>query len=132
MASQILFTAGHCLLVYIKSILVMDPIHTSGLMEASASTVYRPPSSGCGGVCVIGAWPDAVLVADGSPAVWFPQCPTPWVAWFDSQGRQLLAGQRISATACLGERRGAAMGRRFQASLLQRPLPLYRDQSLNA
>ena len=79
MASQIfLFTAGHRLLVYIRSpsflfILMVDPIHTSGLVEASASTVYRPLSSGCGVACVIGAWPNAVLVAGGSLAVWIPQ-----------------------------------------------------------
>ena len=79
MASQIfLFTAGHRLLVYIRSpsflfILMVDPIHTSGLVEASASTVYRPLWSGCGVACVIGAWPNAVLVAGGSLAVWIPQ-----------------------------------------------------------
>ena len=39
---------------------MVDPIHTSGLVEASASMVYRPLSSGCGGVCMIGGWPNAL------------------------------------------------------------------------
>ena len=56
---------------------MVDPIQTSGLVEASASTVYRPPSIGSGGVCVIGAWPNAVLVAGGSPAVTSSFTPPP-------------------------------------------------------
>ena len=49
MASKIfLFTTGHRLLVYIRSpsflfIALVGPIHTSGLVEASAWTVCRPP-----------------------------------------------------------------------------------------
>ena len=106
---------------------MVDLIHTSGLMEASASTAYRPQSSGYGGVCGIGAWPTAVLVAGGSPGGWSPQCPTPWVAWIDGRGRQLLVWQRLSTAACLGERRGTATGRQSQASLYQFPQPLYGD-----
>ena len=106
---------------------MVDPIHTSGLVEASASMVYRPLSSGCGGVCGIGAWPNAVLVAGASPAVWPLQCPTPWAAWIEDRGRQLLEGRRLSAASCLGERRGAATGRQSQASLCQLPQPLYGD-----
>ena len=133
MASQIFFVYSRspssclCQVTVFLFIQLVDPIHTSGLVEASASTVYRPLSSGCGGVCMIGAWPNAVLVAGGSPTVWSPQCPTLWVAWFDGRGRQLLAGQRLSAAACLGERRGAATGRRSQASFFQLPQPLYGD-----
>ena len=133
MASQIFFvysrSPSSCLyqVTAFLFISMVDPIHTSGLVEASASMVYRPLSSGCGGVSVIGAWPNAVLVAGGSLAVWSPQCPTPWVAWIDGRGRQLLEGQRLSAAACLGERRGAATGRRSQASLYQLPQPLYGD-----
>ena len=103
------------------------PIHTSGLVEASASTAYILQSSGCGDVCGFGAWPNAVLVAGGSPAGWFHQCPIPWVAWINGRGRQLLVGQRLSTAACLGERRGAATGRQSQASLYQLPQPLYGD-----
>ena len=80
----------------------MLPNHTSGLVEASAWMAGRPPLSDCGGVCGTGA--GVVLVTANL------ESPTPWVAWIDGQGRQLLAGQRVSSAACLGGRRGAAAG----------------------
>ena len=122
---SLLFTAGHVTVFLFIS--MVDLIHTSGLVEASASTAYRPQSSGCGGVCWSGAWPNAVLVAGGPTAGWSPQCPTPWVAWIDGRGRQLLVGQCLSTAACLGERRRAATGRQSKASLYQLPQPLYGD-----
>ena len=121
--SPVYSRSHHRLLVYSK----VDLIHTSGLVEASASTAYRPQSSGCGGVCGTGFGQDVVVVADGSPVGWFRRCPIPWVAWIDSRGRQLLVGQRPSTAACLDERRGAATGTQSQASLLQLPQPLYGD-----
>ena len=121
--SPVYSRSRHRLLVYSK----VDLIHTSGLVEASASTAYRPQLSGCGGVCGTGAWQDAVLVAGGCPAGWFRRCPIPWVAWINGRGRQLLVGQRPSTAVCLGGRRGAATGTQSQASLLQLPQPLYED-----
>ena len=106
---------------------MVDLIHTSGLVEASASTAYTLHSSGCGGVCGFGAGPNMVLVAGDSPAGWFHQCPIPWVAWIDGQGQQIPVGQRLSTAACLGGRRRAATGTQSQASLLQLPQPLYGD-----
>ena len=119
----LLFITSHRLLVYTR----VDLIHTSGLAEASVSTVCTLQSSGCGGVCGFGAWPTVVLVAGGSPAGWHHQCPIPWVAWIDDRGQQTPAAQRLSSAACLGGRHGAATGTQSQASLLQLPQPLYGD-----
>ena len=79
------------------------------------------PSSGCGGVYVIGAWPNVVLVTGGSPVGRPHQYLIPWVAWIDGRGQQTPAAQRLSSTLCLGGRRGAATGTQSQASLLQLP-----------
>ena len=116
-----LFITCHRLLVYTR----VDLIHTSGLVEASASTACTLQPSGCGGVCGFGAWPNVVLVAGGSPAGWYHQCPIPCVAWIDGRGQRAPAVQRLSSAACLGGRRGAATGTQSQASLLQLPQPLY-------
>ena len=91
-----LFITSHRLLVYT----MVNLIHTSGLVEASASMAYTLQSSVCG----FGAWTNAVLVAGGSPAGWFHQYPIPWVAWIDGRG------QRLSTAACLGGRPGAVTG----------------------
>ena len=78
-------------------------IHTSGLVETSAWMACRPQLSDCGGVCGTGA--GVVLLAGNPPSAWIPISPTPWVAWIDGRGRQLLAGQRLSSAACQGGRR---------------------------
>ena len=74
-------------------------------------------------VCVAARVLDGVLPLSG----WSPLCPTLWVAGFFCPKRLLQARRRQSAAACLGERRGAAAGIQNQASLVQPPLPLYRD-----
>ena len=81
------------------------------------------PLSDCGGVCRTGT--GVVLVAGNPPLP--ARYPIPWVVWFVSRRRQLLARRLKLAAACLGERRGAAVGIQSQASLYKLPQPLYVD-----
>ena len=103
------------------------PTHTSGLGVVSASWA----------VCGNGAWASAIRVAarvltsDFPPYALALGCPLPWEVVHGDPRRLLKGGRRLWLATCLGERRGAT-GIRFQASAVQLPLPLLRDQSLVA
>ena len=79
-------------------------------------------------VCVAARVLAGVLLLFG----WGPRYPTPWVAVISCLKRLLQEGRRLPLAACLGERRGAAAGTASLASVVQPPLPIYRDQSIDA
>ena len=110
--------------------------HTSGLVVGSASWAYRLQWSGsgvaCGKglsvVCMAARFRVGVLLLAG----WGLRYPTPWVDGIYCPKRLLQEGWRLPLAACPGERRGAAAGTASLASVVQPPLPLYRDQSIDA
>ena len=113
------------------------PTHTSGLDVVNASWAGTLRWSDSSAVCGNGAWASAICVAARVLTSDFPQyilvlgCPLPWEVVHGDPRRLPPGGRRLWLAACLGERCGAA-GIRFQASAVQLPLPLLRDQSLVA
>ena len=107
-------------------------------MVGSTSWAYRPQWSDSGVACGKGAWASVVRVAARLRAGvlllsgWGLRYPTPWVGEISGPKRLLQEGQRLSPAACPGERHGAAAGTASLASVVQPPLPLYRDQSYSA
>ena len=105
-------------------------------MVGSASWAYRPQwsdsSVACGKgarvVCVAARVQVGILLLSG----WGLRYPTPWVGETSCKKRLLQEGRRLPLAACLGERHGAAAATASLASVVQPPLPLYRDLSIVA
>ena len=79
-------------------------------------------------VCVAARVLAGVLLLSG----WGPRYPTPWVAVISCLQQLLREGRHLPLAECLGEQREAAVGTVSLASVVQPPLPLYRDQSIDA